>query len=210
MVFRTRDLGRVPYDEAYQVQLQTLNEVLEGGEPTLLLVEHPPVLTLGASFHRENLLLSEAEYLERGVSLAITDRGGDVTYHGPGQLVAYPIFPLEQIGKDLHAWLRLLEQSVMDALTEFGLESRRFPPHTGVWINDEKVCAMGIKVRRWVSFHGLALNCDLSLDPFEDIIPCGIQGYGVTSISKALGRKVSVAEAKPALVRALARNVAEF
>jgi len=203
MPFRTVDLGFVPYDEAYQIQLETLNEVLAGGDPTLLMVEHPPVLTLGASFHRENLLLSELEYLDRGISVAITDRGGDVTYHGPGQMVAYPIFPLDFIGRDLHAWLRLLEEAVIRTLVDFGIEGRRFPPHTGVWIGDAKVCAMGIKVRRWTSFHGIALNCDMDLAPFEDIVPCGIHGYGVTSMSKSLGRRVTVPEVKPRFIDAL-------
>jgi lipoyl(octanoyl) transferase len=203
MRFDVRDLGRMPYEPCVELQRALLEDVLAGNaRSTLLLVEHDPVLTLGANFHAENLRLPMEAYAERGIQVARTDRGGDVTYHGPGQLVAYPVFNLEEVGKDLHRWLREVEESVIRTLGSFGLEGRRFAPNTGVWVEDRKVCALGIKVRRWVSMHGLALNCDNDLSPFGLIVPCGIQGYGVTSLSDELGRRVGVEEAKPALVDA--------
>lgn len=197
-------LGTLSYEDAYQHQTETLESVRLGQRPdTVLLVEHPPVLTLGANFHAENLVLDAATYASHGIAVHSTDRGGDVTYHGPGQLVAYPIFSLETRGKDLHRYLRDLEEAVIRTLAHFGVEGRRFSPHTGVWVAEEKICAMGIKVRKWVTMHGLALNCDVDLAPFELIIPCGIRGYGVTSLSKELGRQVTVAEVQPVLLDCL-------
>lgn len=181
------DWGRVPFREAYARQVAYVEEVRAGTRPdTLVFVEHDPVFTLGANFHEENLLLPREEYAERGFDLVKTDRGGDVTYHGPGQLVAYPIFDLTSRGRDLHRWLRELEEVVIRTLAEFGIEGRRFPPHTGVWVGDRKIAAIGIKVRRWVSFHGIALNVANDLSPFDLIVPCGIRGYGVTGLSDLL------------------------
>jgi lipoyl(octanoyl) transferase len=189
MDFEVRDLGRMAYAESSALQRELLEKVVASEAPnTLLLVEHDPVITLGASFHEQNLLLSSEELQRRGVEVHTTERGGDATYHGPGQLVAYPIFALPT--KDLHKWLRDLEETVIRSLTVFGLEGRRFPPNTGVWVEDRKVCAIGVKVRKWVSMHGLALNCNLDLIPFGYIVPCGIEEYGVTSISQELGRDV--------------------
>ena len=125
-----------------------------------------------------------------------------MTYHGPGQLVIYPIFDLAVIGKDLHKWLRDLEEIIITTLAQVGVNAGRFPPHTGVWVENRKIAAMGIKVKRWVSMHGAALNCNVDLGPFELIVPCGIQGYGVTSMSAALGREVTVDEVKPLLIDA--------
>ena len=197
-----RDLRRMSYPAALEIQKQVLEEVLGGGPDTVLLVEHDPILTLGANFHPENLLRTEDEYRAMGIDVAKTDRGGDVTYHGPNQLVAYPIFDLNRHGKDLHKWLRDLEEVVILLLEDYGLEGYRFAPHTGVWVNGKKICAIGIKVKRWVSMHGIALNCDNDLDVFDTFVPCGILGYGVTSLTAELGRDVTVDEVKPALVRA--------
>jgi lipoate-protein ligase B len=197
-----RDLGRLAYGPAFDVQRATLDQVSHGAPDTLLLVEHDSVLTLGANFHAENLLYPEDRYAAMGIDVARTDRGGDVTYHGPRQLVAYPIFDLSRHGRDLHRWLRELEQAVILALSEFGLEGYRYPPHTGVWIGGKKICAIGVKVKRWVSMHGIALNCNNDLGPFELIVPCGITGHGVTSLSRELGRDTSIDEVKPKLVGA--------
>lgn len=186
----------VPYPEAQSLQLQIQDEIIRGERgSTLILLEHPPVLTLGAGFHTENLLYSREEYNRRGITIETTERGGDITYHAPGQLVIYPIFDLRELKTDLHWWLRSLEQMMIEALATFGLEGERVPPHTGIWLGSEKVCAIGIKVKRWVSIHGLALNCNCDLAPFSWIIPCGIVGKGVTSLSKALGRDVSTSDA---------------
>ncbi len=202
--FEVVDLGRMGFGPCYEFQLQHVDEVLAGGRDRLLLVEHEPVLTLGANFHASNLLHSLEDYASRGIDVIATDRGGDVTYHGPGQLVAYPVFSLERQGRDLHRWLRNLEEVVIQTLACYGVVGRRFPPHTGVWIGDHKVCAIGIKVRRWVSFHGLALNCDNDLTPFDLIVPCGIQEYGVTSLAREADRQLSVDAIKPRLIEAFA------
>ncbi|MCW5939778.1 MAG: lipoyl(octanoyl) transferase LipB [Fimbriimonadaceae bacterium] len=200
------DLGRMEYRAAWEAQIQAHAEVAGGGEDTLILVEHPPVLTLGASFHEENLLLSMDQYQEHGIQVVRTDRGGDVTYHGPGQLVIYPVFDVARHGRDLHHWLRQLEETVIAALRSFGLSGQRHPPHTGVWIDAEgelkKVAAIGIKVKRWVSLHGIAVNCDNDLGPFSLIVPCGIHDHGVTSISEALRISIRPDEAKAPFVQA--------
>jgi lipoyl(octanoyl) transferase len=203
MRFTVRDLGRVPHGEAEKIQAALLENVVEKNEPsTLLLVEHPAVLTLGAGFHADNLLLPEHEYAARGIEVCRTNRGGDVTYHGPGQLVAYPIFDLNEIGRDLHLWLRNLEEVVILAVSDFGIEARRAPPHTGAWVGDRKIAAIGVRIRKWVSMHGVAINCDIDLAPFGLIVPCGIKGYGVTSITRELGRRVTVEEAKSRVIDA--------
>jgi len=204
MTFDLLDAGHMAYAPAVELQRSILERVVTGDAPsTLVLVEHDPVLTLGANFHEENLLLPADAYRARGIEVARTDRGGDVTYHGPGQLVAYPIFDLAVVGKDLHRWLRTIEQVAIETLATCDLAGTRNPVNTGVWIGNRKICAIGIKVRRWVSMHGLALNCNVDLSPYRLIVPCGIGGdYGVTSISEELGRDVSVAAMKPALIDA--------
>lgn len=188
-------LGERGYAETTALQESILSQVLDGHSDTLLFVQHPPVLTLGANFHAENMRLAEHEYAQRGIEIARTGRGGDVTFHGPGQLVIYPIFNLERHGKDLHKWMRDLEETMIQTAAHYGLSARRFPPHTGAWAGDLKLAAIGVKVRRWVSMHGIALNCDNDLSPFETIIPCGIEGYGVTSLTQQTGHKVSVEDA---------------
>jgi len=196
------DLGRMGYEECHALQDSLLDKVASGSEPsTLLLVEHPPVFSLGASFQPDNLLFPAAYYVEKGIEVVPTDRGGDITFHGPRQIVAYPIFDLKLFGQDLHKWLRGLEEVVIHLMAHFDLKGYRFPPHTGVWVNEKKVCAIGIKVRRWVSKHGIALNCDNDLSPFDLIVPCGIKGFGVTSLSKEVGREIPMEEVKPLLVK---------
>ena len=196
------DLHRMDYLEAWEVQLKVAEEVQAGAEDTLILVEHPAVLTLGANFHEENLLHPIEFYSDRGIAIHRTDRGGDVTYHGPGQLVVYPVFNLVRHGKDLHRWLRQLEETMILTCADFGIAARRFPPHTGAWVQDKKVAAIGIKVKRWVSIHGIALNCDCPLEVFDTFVPCGIKDYGVTNLTEAAQRRVTIDEAKPATVQA--------
>ncbi|MEO7453549.1 MAG: lipoyl(octanoyl) transferase LipB [Fimbriimonadales bacterium] len=195
------DLGRMEYRACWDLQQKVHAMRVAANIPdTLLLVEHDAVLTHGASFDPSNLLFSEDQYRERGIQVERTDRGGDVTYHGPKQLVMYPIFDVRDHGGDLHKWLRDLEETMIRVLSKFDLEGYRFPPHTGVWANNRKVAAIGIRVSRWVSMHGIALNCDNDLTPFSLIIPCGIKGYDVTSLSRETGREVSSAEAMPHVV----------
>ncbi len=197
------ELGKLDYESAWNIQREVQAKVQSGeAEDTLILVEHPPVLTLGAGFHEENLLLSREAYTERGISIVKTDRGGDVTYHGPHQWVMYPIFDLRRHGKDLHRWLRDLEEVIIQVCAGFGLNGVRSAVNTGVWVNDRKVAAIGIKVSRWVSVHGIALNCNNDLSPFGWIVPCGIKTHGVTSLSQEVGREISMEEAKPKIVEA--------
>lgn len=201
---RLLDVGRRSYMETWEIQKQIAEGILTGTEPeTLIFVEHDAVLTLGASFHEENLLFPRAEYEKRGIEVCVTDRGGDVTYHGPNQLVIYPIFNIAEHGKDLHKWMRDLEESIIRAIADFGITGDRFPPNTGVWVNQQrKIAAIGVKVRKWVNLHGIALNCSNDLSPFSLIIPCGIKEYPVTSLTKETGREVTIEDAKPVVAKA--------
>jgi lipoyl(octanoyl) transferase len=196
--FVVEEWGTTGYAEAWERQRQYVQEILdESRSPTLIFTEHRPVITLGANFKPDHLKQPREWFHENGVDVITTDRGGDVTYHGPGQLVVYPLFPLDWVDRDLHRWLRELERTTMAVVGEFGPAPRQFPPHTGVWIEGRKVAAIGIKVRRWVSLHGIALNCDLDLRRFESIVPCGIHDFGVTSLTEAVGRTVTTTEAMP-------------
>lgn len=201
------DLGRLAYGPAAEIQRETLERVASGESPNVLFfVEHEPVLTLGANFHAENLLLTREEYAARGIEVTPTERGGDVTYHGPNQLVIYPVFDVADFGRDLHKWLRDLEQTMILTCRHFGLDGVRSPVNTGVWVQEKKIAAIGIKVRRWVSMHGIALNCNNDLSPFGLIVPCGVVGYGVTSLSQETARQIAVEDAKP-IVRAAFEEV---
>lgn len=195
MTARLINLGTMGYLESWEIQKQVCQEVQEGAPDTLILVQHPSVMTLGAAFQASNLLLKPEEYEQKGIEIVTTDRGGDVTLHNPGQLVIYPIFNLERHGRDLHFWMRQLEETMIKVCAELGIEAGRRPPNTGCWIGDLKVASMGVKVKRWVSLHGIALNCCNDLAPFDLIIPCGIPGKPMTSLSQVLGREVTVSEA---------------
>jgi lipoate-protein ligase B len=168
---------------------------------TLLLLEHPPTITLGRGTKKEHLLISDVERQVHGVALVEVDRGGDITYHGPGQLVGYPIFDLTDHRKDLHWYLREIEACLIELLAEWNIVGSRFPPHTGVWVEEEKIAAIGIKAKGWVTMHGFALNVSPRLADFDWIVPCGIRDYGVTSMERILG---SAVETLPAARRAAA------
>ena len=195
---RTFDLGHMAYTPAWDVQKRVAEEVIGGGRDTLLFVEHDHVMTLGASFQPENLLLSEMRLNELGIEVVRTDRGGDVTYHGPRQLVIYPVFDVRRHGHDLHKWLRDLEEVVIRTVARFGLEGVRKPDvNTGVFVNGKKIAAIGVKVRKWVSLHGIALNCDNDLKGFSHINPCGVTTHGVTNLSNESGCLITVEDARP-------------
>lgn len=181
------DLGRLEYDAALALQEAARDAVAEGKVPDLLLyVEHPPVYTLGRGAAQEHLLLSPEVLAARGAIVRRVSRGGDVTYHGPGQLVGYPILNLERYGRDLHRYVRALEAALIGALAEFGVKAVRVPGLTGVWVGQEKIAAIGVAVRRWVTYHGFALNVAVDLDRFRAIVPCGIRDRGVTSLDRFL------------------------
>ena len=199
MELQVRDLGRLDYKEAWAVQLETHAAVAAGdAPPTLLLVEHPPVITFGKKGGRSNLLVDEASLVSQGFSLYDIERGGDVTYHGPGQLVGYPILP---IGRKVRAYLRDLEAVMVNVLGEYGLASEGSPGYAGVWVGDEKVVAIGVAIKRNVSFHGFAMNVHTNLEHFTYIVPCGLADKGVTSLTKLVERHVPLDEVKPALIR---------
>ncbi len=186
-------LGRTRYRDCWQLQ-HRLADLRSAGAigDTLLLTEHDHVYTIGKTGTDDHLLADEAERAELGVDLVHNDRGGDITYHGPGQLVGYPILDLNAYGRDLHRYLRDLEEVVIRVLSGLGLTGRRMPGYTGVWIDGEKICAIGVRCERWISMHGFALNVSTDLSYFGRIIPCGIFEKGVTSIEGVLGRPVDL------------------
>src|SRR6266567_3243315 len=170
-----RDLGRLGYDQALLVQKDLVEKRKQGLIPDqLLLVEHPHVITLGRNGHLENLLANEEVLRRTGIAFHHTDRGGDITYHGPGQIVGYPIFDLREWKRDVVAYVRALEQVIMDALAEFEIEATRLAGCTGVWVNGKKIAAIGVHISRWVTTHGFALNHTTDLSYFQYIVPCGL------------------------------------
>jgi len=188
-----RQLGRMHYGEALELQQRLVSERKQGlVSDHLLLLEHPHVITLGRNGHMENLLAS-AEVLERaGISFYPTDRGGDVTYHGPGQLVGYPILDLREWKRDVGAYVRGVEQSIIDTVAEYGIEAGRIPKLTGVWAGERKIAAIGVHISRWVTSHGFALNVSTDLNYFQYIVPCGLT-KPVTSMAQ-LGVRASLEE----------------
>jgi lipoyl(octanoyl) transferase len=182
-----RRLGRVPYDDAWALQNRVANDRRAGLVPdTLILLEHPHTYTIGRSGTRDHVFLNEAELSARGITCLDVDRGGDVTYHGPGQLVGYPIVDLGA-KPDVGLYLRNLESCLIDALADFGIASGRLSGYTGVWIGDRKIAAIGIKVSQGVTTHGFALNVSTDLSLFTHILACGIPDKGVTSMAVELG-----------------------
>ena len=195
-LLRVRQLGIVPYAEGLALQTELVQERRASTvEDTLLLLQHPHVITMGSGTHQENLLLSPDECAAEGIELFETGRGGDVTYHGPGQLVGYPILDLKPDRCDLHAYLRDLEEVLIRVLADFGLEARRVEGLTGVWVGGEKLAAIGVRVSSgWITSHGFALNVSTDLRYFGSIIPCGIREHGVGSMESVLGRHVPMFE----------------
>lgn len=213
------DLGLIDYKEAWDRQTDLFNKILavksENRNPPnneqratnnyLLFCEHPHVYTLGKSGDENNLLIKKEELSSIGATYYHINRGGDITYHGPGQLVVYPIVDLENFFTDIHQYMRLLEESVIQTLKDFHIESGRIAGLTGVWldadhkVNARKICAMGVKTSRWVTLHGLALNVNVDLSYFNHMIPCGINDKTVTSLDKELRSHVEMAEVKSIL-----------
>lgn len=188
--------------ECWELQQRLHAQRLAGEEnDILLLTEHNHVYTIGKSGDANHLLAGDAELQAKGVSVYHNDRGGDITYHGPGQLVGYPILDLNNHYLDLHRYLRDLEEVIVRTLTVFGIAAQRDPEYTGVWVGNEKICAIGVKTCRWVTMHGFALNVTTDLSFFTRIIPCGIFEKGVTSMSQLLGRAVLIDEVSRVVVR---------
>ena len=212
------DLGNKDYKETWEYQeelfkkivdLKILNRNSTASIPTpnfFLYVTHPHVYTLGKSGDLSNLLLSEKQLTEKGATFYKINRGGDITYHGPGQIVGYPILDLENFFTDIHKYLRFLEEAIILSLAEYGLKTERSPGETGVWFDvgtpfARKICAMGVRASRWVTMHGFALNVNADLGYFDNIIPCGIRGKAVTSMHVELGREVNEDEVKEKILK---------
>jgi len=208
MSCQTVDLGLLGYAEAYALQKRVVAARKAGAiEDVLLLCEHPHVITLGRSGKRENLLASEHVLRQKGVEFHDTDRGGDVTYHGPGQIVGYPILNLGAIRRDVVWYVRMLEEAMIRATAEFGVTAERVTGKTGIWVragnSEEKLAAIGVRISRWVTSHGFAYNVSTDLRNFELIVPCGIADRKATSLEKLLGRSVEEKEVAPRIAKHL-------
>lgn len=195
------DPGLVDYKEAWDLQKSTFNQRVNNEIPdALFLLEHPHTYTLGKVALKNNLIGSK-DFLERNhISVYQIDRGGDITYHGPGQIVGYPIINLEGWKKDTHKYLRALEEVIIRTCIDYGLSPRRDDKYTGVWIEEKKIAAIGIKVSRWITMHGFAFNVNTNLSMFKGIIPCGIIDKDVTSLKNELGKDVTISEVKESLL----------
>lgn len=208
-----QDLGVIEYKDAWDKQVVLFDEIVrqkmenrtekdaKETQNHLLFVTHPHVYTLGKSGDLNNLLLNKKQLEEKKITFYKSNRGGDITYHGPGQVVGYPIFDLENFFTDIHKYLRFLEEAIILMLREYGLEAGRSDGETGVWFDSgtpfaRKICALGVRCSRWVSMHGFALNVNVNLGYFDHIIPCGIKGKAVTSMEAELGRKIDEQEVK--------------
>ena len=212
------DLGLLDYQKAVEYQTTIFNKIIdqklknrksvnkEITQNHLIFVEHPNVYTLGKSGDINNLLLSKEDLEKKEIQFFNTNRGGDITCHGPGQIVCYPILDLDNFFSDIHKYLRYLEEVVIQTLNEFGIKSERSPDETGVWIEPKqisarKICAMGVKASRWVTMHGFALNVDNDLSYFENIIPCGISNKSVTSITNEIANQVDKYDVKEKIIK---------
>jgi lipoyl(octanoyl) transferase len=212
-----KDLGVMPYTEAWNYQENLLKQNVdiktryysaqqkqkkESTTNYLLFVEHPPVYTLGKTGHEENVLLNENEMQERGILFVKTNRGGDITFHGPEQIVGYPILDLEKFGTDIGKYLRNLEEIIIRTLADYGIAGERSNGETGVWLEpgmvgrERKIAAFGVRCSRWITMHGFAFNVNTDLQYFEGIVPCGIKNKQVTSLSRELGRDIELSEVK--------------
>ncbi|MCB0464699.1 MAG: lipoyl(octanoyl) transferase LipB, partial [Aequorivita sp.] len=204
----TWDLQELLFQNILQIKSNNRKEGLPQDTPNyLLFVEHPHVYTLGKSGHIENLLISEEKLKSIGAKFYKINRGGDITYHGPGQIVGYPILDLENFFSDIHKYLRLLEEMIIRTLAEYGLKAVRSKGETGVWLDvgtpfARKICAMGVRASRWVTMHGFALNVNTNLGYFDNMIPCGIKGKAVTSLNVELGKaEIAMEEVKEKLLK---------
>ena len=190
-----RKLGRVPYARGLELQERLVADRQAGRIPDqLLLLEHDPVFTLGRNARSENVLFPAEALRERGFEVFETGRGGDVTYHGPGQLVGYPILDLSPDRRDVHRYVRDLEEVMIRTCADYGLEASRLEGLTGTWLGDEKIGAIGVRIARWVTSHGFAFNVGTDLSAFDLIVPCGIRERGVTSLERRLGHPVPLDE----------------
>jgi lipoyl(octanoyl) transferase len=199
-------LGLVTYADGLRLQRDLVAQRKVGAIPdTLLLLEHPHVYTLGRNAKKENLLVNAEELAARGAQVFEIDRGGDVTYHGPGQLVGYPILDLAQHRRDIAWYMRCLEEVLVEVAGDYGIEAGRLRGAPGVWVGNDKLAAMGVHISRWVTSHGFAFNVNTDLRYFDWIVPCGLRDKGVTSLQKLLGRRIEMDEVTEKVVRHFGR-----
>lgn len=207
-MFKVYKLGRVPYGKALDIQLKLLEMRKRGEiEDTLLLLEHPHTITIGRRGNMGNLLAAQ-NYLEKsGIHFEVISRGGDITYHGPGQLVGYPILDLNDMGKDIHKYLRRLEDTIMVSLEDFGIRARRVKGVTGVWVKWNKIASIGVGVKKWITYHGFALNVNTDLSYFDMMVPCGIENVRMTSIQRWLAKQefVDMPEVEESIIKAFSQ-----
>ena len=201
MQFEVFDLGLIDYQKAWQFQKEIFQEVKIGSLISgLILCQHYPVVTLGRQALKENIKISVQELKRRGIQIYEIERGGDVTYHGPGQIIAYPIFNLNHLKKDIHLFLRQLEEVAIDFLSDFGIKGKRCRGLTGVWTDTEKIASIGIAIRNWITFHGLSINIkENDLDNFRLIRPCGLD-IEMTSLERILGRDIEISNLRMSLI----------
>jgi len=199
---RVFNLDTVDFAEASHLQSELIELRLAGRIPDVILfLQHPPVLTIGAFGGEQNVMVPRDVLEKEGISVTHTDRGGDVTYHGPGQLVGYPILDLKTRGRDLHQYVHDLEEVVISTLGDYSISAHRDPDYPGIWVGQEKICAMGIRVAHWVTKHGFALNVNNDLKPFSYINPCGIVDRGVTSMRQLLGQELEIRDVINSMIR---------
>jgi len=199
--------GLLPYQDAWRLQQRIADDVREGGSPALILLQHPPTYTLGVRGKAEHLLLSQEAFLARGAEVHRTDRGGDVTFHGPGQLVGYPILDLRAAGVAPVAYVRALEAVLIDVLSRFGVVSGRADGRPGVWVGNAKIAALGVRISRGVTTHGFALNVNTDLAYFEYIVPCGLSGSTVTSLRLLAGEDFPMGDVEDAVAESFAAHL---
>jgi len=195
------DLGLIDYEEAYKIQRQMVarRKLGEIGD-TLILAEHNSVFTFGRMGHKENLLVDEGYLLRKGIKVLNMDRGGDITFHGPGQLVIYPVIDLKDRWRDLHVYMRNLEEVAIKFLQKYSVQSERSPGKTGVWVGGQKIGSIGIGVSNWVTYHGLSINIKVDLDFFNMIYPCGLKDVSMVSLDRLINKDVDMGEAKETIL----------
>ena len=191
------DLGLVPYDESFQLQLELFESIRKNDLPgVLLLLEHPPVITIGSNRSTENLLAEENVLSKKGIAIVQSNRGGDITLHAPGQLICYPVFNLKYFKKDLTLFVHNLEEVIIETLNIYNIKGNRIKKHRGVFTGTKKIASIGLKVRKWITIHGLSLNISIDLSYFENIVACGLKDLPQTSMSEILGKDIPINNVK--------------
>jgi len=207
-VFRVCKLGIVPYQKALELQLYLLEKrIKQEIDDVLLLLQHPPTFTVGRNKKAEHLLVAPGELSKRGIHFQVISRGGDITYHGPGQLVGYPILDLNKLNRDVHKYLRNLEEMIIQALQDFDIKAERRKGLAGVWVLEKKIASIGVGIKRWITYHGFALNVNTDLSYFQMIVPCGIEGVSVTSMKEMTREKedLDIMKVETSVINAFSR-----